>query len=430
MAATTTSATTATTDTRQLTCVYAVLAVIVLVNSLAGGFRITSSLDSGTYIAAFDPLFNSGNIDYLRTPLYPLFLHLCIWCAGANAMVIVATLQLAALLLSVATLHRTITSLTNNRLAIFAGTALYAWNFDCITWATVIAPESFAISLTVLFARQLVAIVQGKGATSHFYKLAVTLSAMVMLRPFFVCLSPLPIIAVIIHLRRHRNAKALLHTLLPCALCAALLTGYCLEFKRQHGIFAFSYVSSLNTNQIAVTAFRQPNLRHSQMDTLATSFTAVRQANTQGDPHKVLSWRVSNPEIMPVQNADFLRNHWREMAHYKLLCFPQSAYYSYPTATTQPLHFITFQMQKLGTGTIYMLLLLALAMQLLPLRKRHLQDSLPSLTLLACCAAIIFTAVAGSNGNEFPRLMMPMLPLLTIIAARVIAQAAQYAKAL
>ena len=64
--------------------------------SALNGFKIGFFDDSGSYFLAAD-VFMRGEIDFLRTPLYPLICRFAAWLSAPNAFTIIAVMQEAVL---------------------------------------------------------------------------------------------------------------------------------------------------------------------------------------------------------------------------------------------------------------------------------------------------------------------------------------------
>jgi len=206
--------------------------------------RIGPSPDTPSYIRAGVNLLN-GNIDILRTPVYPLFL-----IAIRNLipevffLKTVIAIQLIVFLFSIYAFYYISRFLISNSKIAFIVTILYACLPSFSSLSLFILTESFAVSGTIFY---LYCIIKSYHSTSlkNFFISNLLLLALIMLRPVFMYLLPISIFFWIYVLYIKRTKFYLLHLIGPIIiLCITLF--YANSFKKVYGIFTLSCVSQLN----------------------------------------------------------------------------------------------------------------------------------------------------------------------------------------
>ena len=142
--------------------------------------------DTQYYFLAGERLWN-GQLDCLRTPVYPLLLKLFNVCFGDRGGVAgIVILQSAVYLLSVASLHNIARLAIKNRLIQMAVTFLYV---ICVApgWCNELMTESLSISGCVIIADLICRYIQRPSAKTSIGIFLITLF-LVFIRPSFIFL--------------------------------------------------------------------------------------------------------------------------------------------------------------------------------------------------------------------------------------------------
>lgn len=120
-------------DARNLSLLKKTAALLYLAILLVNGFHIGTSPDSEGYFTAGAHLFG-GNLDFFRTPVFPLICQSARAMCGPYAPYAISLLLFAAFLGSVIVLYRTLSLLSESKGVRTAATALYACNPAVVSW--------------------------------------------------------------------------------------------------------------------------------------------------------------------------------------------------------------------------------------------------------------------------------------------------------
>ena len=254
--------------------------------SALNGFKIGFFDDSGSYFLAAD-VFMRGEIDFLRTPLYPLICRFAAWLSAPNAFTIIAVMQEAVFLCSIVAIFNAIATLgISRRIALFI-TSAYALCPVLFLYSNLIFTESLAISFSAFFVCTIANTLFGKHQLAAAVTMPPLLFLMIMLRPFFVCFIPVAAIVLLysLYVNRHNIRHAV--AIASASACVAFaLLGYCSWYYSTFGKFAFSCVYELNRcNSLYYSNF---------MDSVEglTYYSYTSQPDINGDSISInLAWR-------------------------------------------------------------------------------------------------------------------------------------------
>lgn len=213
--------------------------VIVVVGPLTSG-------DSITYIKAWDSI-SRGNIDIMRTPVYPAILALIRFIVGkAHMMVAIIILQHIIALIALKYFYKTILDITNSeRISFWTTLAL-----SCLPYFTAqnnyIMTESLAMSGSIFLVACAVAIYEGN-YKRNIPGFTFWLFFLVFLRPSFIYL--LPVFAVSFALMlwlkpKMRRQSAI--CIIVILIASGSLIAYMSAFQKTYGVFTSSEVSEIN----------------------------------------------------------------------------------------------------------------------------------------------------------------------------------------
>lgn len=211
-------------------------------------FGETLTPDSTGYLRAWDNSISQGQLDMLRTPIYPTFLALCRCISSTHIYTVCITLQHIIFLISVVYFRRLASLLIPSNKVSNGLTLFYALVPAVSTWANCVLTESLAISGMVFLLY----------STLSYYKLqshsqlcwsALWLFILVFLRPALLFLVPiLLLLSAVFFVQRIKLAHWCMVAVLGVT---SLQLGYCKLFEKEYGIFAPSSVGTINTAFLA-----------------------------------------------------------------------------------------------------------------------------------------------------------------------------------
>ena len=205
--------------------------------------------DSQTYISAWSSLAN-GKLDILRTPIYPIFLHLMSFLFNKEGLLATICFQHLVFLISICFFIKILRLFIKKENIIFWITALYALFPAVNTWGNCILTESFAISGLVFLIYLTFRLIQ-RVSIASITLFTIQLLVLLLLKPAFIYLLPICFV-LFVYLFFHKSyrlggALGLIGVFFASLICV----GYMQEFKREYGVFSFSNVSTINNFYIA-----------------------------------------------------------------------------------------------------------------------------------------------------------------------------------
>ncbi len=204
-------------------------------------YNLTPSIggfDVSYYFLAGEHFWN-GQIDCLRTPVYPLLLKLFnVWFGNRGGVAGIIVLQSIVYLLSVASLRSILQKVCKNKLVQTMTALLYV---VCVApgWCNEMLTESLSISGCIIIADLLCRYIQ---KTSYQLSIGIFLISLVLvfLRPTFVFLfAILPFVWFILWIRKNRRTLQCTSLLLT-AVCVCAYWGYCKAYEKEYGVFTSS----------------------------------------------------------------------------------------------------------------------------------------------------------------------------------------------
>lgn len=379
--------------------------------SALNGYKIGFYDDSGSYFLAAD-VFMRGEIDFLRTPLYPLICRFAAWLSAPNAFTIIAVMQEAVFLCSIVAIFNAIATLgISRRIALFI-TSAYALCPVLFLYSNLIFTESLAISFSAFFVCTIANTLFGKHQLAAAVTMPPLLFLMIMLRPFFVCFIPVAAIVLLysLYVNRHNIRHAV--AIASASACVAFaLLGYCSWYYSTFGKFAFSCVYELNRcNSLYYGDF---------MDSVEglTYYSYTTQPDINGDSISInLAWRWKPSDNYRKEcEKVYEQNKVRYMKN-KVIDFHQALYHDFFYANRHiPILYYFGRLIVVNLAQICMFILLFIAIEALYIKQRS-PLTIISGSLATICIATIFTSIWGAYA-DYGRLMMPMMPCLFVMAA-------------
>lgn len=408
-------------NTKNNRSVNAVLCVAIIVLMLFSLTPPIKAFDTAYYLLAGDNLWH-GEIDCLRTPVYPLLLKICSlpW-DGRGMEALMTILQSAVFLVSVWAFHDMLRRLIKRDVIVLLCSLYYA--AIPAGWANEMLTESLSISLTVILTRELVCFLQGAG-WRRALRISLLLTIMVFLRTNFIAffaVIPLTIIcdATNRHFVMDRTHKAgywtvLLFLLIP----AGSYLGYCKAYENKYGIFG----ASISTATTDIYCLRGSGA----WDPGCVTNPAAKDLCLELDNTPDKSYRPVYYAIETTRRADLLKEACREMktAHrqqfikYKASVISLGMYEGIlPAVNTHTwLSAILFFGSKTIAMRVYLVYLFTIAgcaaLTVLAVRKRRIP------VIASLLVMILLTQAAGISvaaSDSLGRLFIILVPIMLAI---------------
>lgn len=204
--------------------------------------------DSESYINAWQDSLSQGHIDFTRTPTYPLILGALKVIAGPHLSQLCIVLQYIVFLISVWVFRKITLQIFQSSTIGRWLTLIYALLPLTCNWASSILTESFAISGSVFLFYHLLKFFHTP-SWQHVLYGTLWLTILIFLRPAFLYLLPVCLIAWVMYWRR--SPKLSMYGLLGVLAVSLLEYGYCSKYEERFGIFAPSNVSTVNFTYLA-----------------------------------------------------------------------------------------------------------------------------------------------------------------------------------
>ena len=353
--------------------------------------------DERTFLMAANSL-SFGDVDIYRTPVYPLLCRICIILGGEYYLWLIGLSQIAIFLLSVVAMHKASCILAPQRPFIrFIAEACYSCNSAVCLWVFNILAESLSISCVVFLAYLLIKLLKNQGSAWLGFGVSVLYLIMLFLKPYFICFAPVVLIAMAMAWRK-ASASTRWAFVLGIMLNVGTYTLYCHQFEKKFGIFATTGIGVQN------------------MVFHIGSFQKVIEHNTNPAPELGHSW-IAAESIKPVKEYCISTIKNKPILYAKILTA------QFVTAGKSPIPSHKWDEEKYTT--IYpqlplrlweFLLILFIFRHLWRWRKRNANVQTHAILALLVISGV-FTAIAGSGFGDYPRLLMPVYPILCLIIA-------------
>ena len=206
------------------------------------GWKIGVHDDSDSYILAADVIMG-GSLDYLRTPIYPLFCRFFIYFFDTFGLWLIVAVQFVVMQIAALCMYKTAFLITKQRNISLFAMAAFAWFPPCLLDCTGIITESLSFSGTVFLLWLIACMLFKPNSKAHIYA-PFALVLLIMLRPFFVCYTLALIVAEIFCAWQKRSITA--QATLASASATIIILAYCFGIYKTYGEFTLSSVSKLN----------------------------------------------------------------------------------------------------------------------------------------------------------------------------------------
>ena len=406
-------------------------------------------IDTKSYLeASTNPRLLLGEIDRMRTPVYPCFIAAIRFFFGEENLLhrIVFFQQLISWCCIYFFFH-TAKYLVRST-TVVVGTSLYcACHPTILGFNAGILTESLSVSGTIFLGFLLVSYVQ-RPCYGKAISIGIVSFLLIMLRPTFLVCLPVFFLFWIARLLLNRERR-LCETVGLCSIIGALIfvLGYCQLFKQKHGEFGLTAVT-YQANQFMIVL--QSGMYRNGSDPLINQqLTALEK-----------SWKKENPGAQPGEPWLFPTRNNRDLVRHirkPLFCTPEGGQYAKDTIRKNRLRFAFYSLGKfhgmcnwrfdlwrhdlpgytktnpnfilkIRFQSVYVLLLL----EVLVLGTAfYLTRRVPWFWCVCwlLIAGTIFTVVVGSY-SDWSRLVIPALPLVILLIAKYVDLAAYVTKEL
>jgi hypothetical protein len=217
---------------------------VQVVFNLIFGWVETGCVDTPSYLDAVQSL-QSGKLDMLRTPGYPLFLLFGQSAFGArwglNAVVLI---QNVLFLLSIPCFWSIANKVLSRPSAVFLSTAFYACFPATFCWNRMIMTETLSLTMTLFFIHALMSMKERGQLRSGVFS-GMLLLGLLLLRPAALYLLPIYVLwCCVCFFDGKRKAAFVGFAFVGTSILALLM--YTKEFKKEYGVALTSSVSTQN----------------------------------------------------------------------------------------------------------------------------------------------------------------------------------------
>lgn len=378
--------------------------------------------DTYDYLRAAD-VWAAGTPDFMRTPIYPLFLWLlrrvfgtggifAALCALQGALMVVSAWYFRGLCAKVLPGPRNVLWLT----AIYALLPSLQWT------ATLAMTEAPAIALTMILFYWLVRDFPELPTVRSSVYIGLLLIVLIFLRPMMICL-----LAVVglwfaaLSMRKHRSGtRRRAGAWCAWAVCVAAVLGYSAEMKHTWGVFTFSGVSVCNNFILATDAgiLRPEHTSNLALRTQISRIYGSAEVIAEKPVYLAARWvpdvdsTLTAVELQSTVHRALAERPGEVAKHLALRC----SYLVRPMPLLKPLNIPVYRslhqvlVPSIGLFAIAMAIYLVWLIAAWRRGHKHLQ-----LWLLWVAVVTFFaTAVLGAM-NDWNRLVEPAIPLALLL---------------
>lgn len=271
---------------------------------------VGSPFDTYSYFAAAENIMK-GKPDLLRTPFYPLFLHLCETISKENGRQISAIIQIVVFYISIYFFYRLIEQFTSSSIMAGFGTVCYGCMTSVISFNVILLTESFSVSGTVIFTYFLIKFFKDWKYGRLTFCIILSFF-MIMLRPsalylFIVDIAAFVALAVKITRKHIQHFKRYLIPFGFYIAGIAFLLFYISLNARYNHYNGLSYVSEMNKFYDIV----QADIWQDNSDTVITDSITAKLDNNSGLLGSAIQ---TEAEFRDMENAPSRIKHFNDEA--------------------------------------------------------------------------------------------------------------------
>ena len=222
--------------------------IFAIANSLLiiGLTGVVELRDTASYLRAIESIAQ-GQIDLIRTPVYPIFLWLCHQLAGAaHYLMLAIILQHLLFLISIYYLFKTCRLLFTPLISISL-TVIYAFEPSLTQWCSCIMTESLAV-IGIVFLLYTTISMWKRPCWRLVMPHTCCIFLLIFLRPAFIYLLPVMFVAWLIGACKTVGTGRIIALANIALLAGVAVTvwGYVNKFEQAHGVKAITAISTIN----------------------------------------------------------------------------------------------------------------------------------------------------------------------------------------
>ena len=234
--------------------------------------------DSLTYTEKYTGSIRNGQVDPLRTPVYPYIAKLIKKIGGEeNLYKNIVIFQKILFILTLILFYCCVKEITKNKIIQSILTIIFGICPFIIFWNITILTEAFSLFEVVLLS--LITIKYLKRPNKILAgAIGLLILIMIMTRPQYIYLLPIYILFWILKFfMDKKEKKQAIIGILSCIICAIMLLIYCTLMKAQHGEFSITGVSYINTTVTAINSNSYKKADNQEMISIVDEY--VKESN-------------------------------------------------------------------------------------------------------------------------------------------------------
>ena len=210
--------------------------------------------DSYTYAEKYNTSILRGQVNELRTPVYPYFIKAIGKISGQeNLYNSVAMAQKILFIITLILFYFCLKKITKSNIITSVLTIVFGICPFILLWNIMILTEAISIFESILLSFVTILYLE-KPKKSTAIILGIIVLGMILTRPSFIYLLPIYFLFWILRLIFNKKEKEVIAGIISCAVCSVILLGYCGLMKMQYGEFSITAVSYINNTITAINS--------------------------------------------------------------------------------------------------------------------------------------------------------------------------------
>ena len=210
--------------------------------------------DSYTYAEKYNTSILRGQVNELRTPVYPYFIKAIGKISGQeNLYNSVAMAQKILFIITLILFYFCLKKITKSNIITSVLTIVFGICPFIVLWNIMILTEAISIFESILLSFVTILYLE-KPKKSTAIILGIIVLVMILTRPSFIYLLPIYFLFWILRLIFNKKEKEVIAGIISCAVCSVILLGYCGLMKMQYGEFSITAVSYINNTITAINS--------------------------------------------------------------------------------------------------------------------------------------------------------------------------------
>lgn len=383
----------------------------------ANGFWLPDSL---SYAQAADTLLN-GDLDLLRTPVYPLIIALLKAIFGpAYAYKILLLVQFIVFLISGILLRKIAVKFTGSIKAAFWISSIFLLFPGHIVTSVNIMTESFSVSGVIILIWSLVRSHPKYPTWTDAILSGLVLAFLIYLRPIFLYLLPVTFVYYLLLLIRFKKDYQFSFSV-GCAMLAVIVASlfvYQHAMTKKYGIHAITIVNIVNNFSTAKEGIgMHPDLASTEeLHALLEEVEAQHNMGACDDAVALMPYYISNPVIFEEYTNRLLRYSPKDVLKHVVFRRTPAVVNSKLFISYTRFPFNLIEIFNPTMHVYFAIIIWFLVFFIIYVRRSGNLPPISSL-LLMMTLGITFTSIIGAMG-DWPRLNMPGIPAFLLIAGK------------